>query len=58
MTPGGWRKSSYSDDSQTDCVEIALRVDVAGIRDSKNVDGARLTVDIPGWSAFLATLQR
>ncbi|CRK61193.1 hypothetical protein [Alloactinosynnema sp. L-07] len=58
MTHGGWRKSSFSNDSQTDCVEISLKDDHAGIRDSKNVDGPRLAVDTPGWSAFLTTVKR
>lgn len=38
-----WRKSSFSG-SSGDCVEI--RQDLAALRDSKNVTGPALTVDL------------
>jgi Domain of unknown function (DUF397) len=38
-----WRKSSYSDSSHGDCVEIAGFSQVIAVRDSKNPDGAVLT---------------
>lgn len=34
VTDDDWRKSSFSGDS--DCVEVALRRDVAGVQDTKH----------------------
>jgi hypothetical protein len=49
-----WRKSSYSGNGGGDCVEVAD--DLAGVvlvRDSKDREGPRLTVDSQAWSAFV-----
>lgn len=46
-----WRKSSYSGNSG-DCVQV--RQDLAAIRDSKNLEGAMLAVDLSG---LLATVK-
>jgi Domain of unknown function (DUF397) len=46
-----WRKSSYSDSSHGDCVEIAGFSQVIAVRDSKDVDGPVLAF---GRSAFRA----
>lgn len=46
-----WRKSSFT--SNENCVEVALAVDVVGVRDSKDVDGPVLTVGHSGWRALL-----
>ncbi|WP_163511428.1 DUF397 domain-containing protein [Fodinicola acaciae] len=48
-----WRKSSRSGNS-TDCVEVAARQRVVGIRDSKDPAGPVLAVASTAWSAFLA----
>jgi hypothetical protein len=48
-----WRKSSYSGDTGTDsCVEVALGVEVVGVRDSKNADGPRLAFGPDSWREF------
>ena len=50
-----WFKSSYS--SGTDgnsCVEIAVAPRTIHIRDSKNLDGPRLTVAPTTWAAFVS----
>jgi hypothetical protein len=47
-----WRKSSYSA-SQTECVEVAVALDVVGIRDTKDRDGGQLAVPSSAWEAFL-----
>ncbi|HVK19827.1 MAG TPA: DUF397 domain-containing protein [Actinokineospora sp.] len=57
MILGGWRKSSYSGSSQTSCVEVLLRSDLANIRDSKNADGPRLAVGASSWSTFVASVK-
>jgi hypothetical protein len=46
-----WRKSSFSGNSG-DCVEV--RQDLAALRDSKNVTGPALTVDL---SRLLASVK-
>ncbi|WP_217143319.1 DUF397 domain-containing protein [Streptomyces sp. AC627_RSS907] len=49
-----WFKSSYS--SGTDgnsCVELALAPGTVHIRDSKTVEGPRLTVTPRAWATFL-----
>ena len=54
-----WRKSSYSNGSGGDCVEIA--VDIPGVipvRDSKLEDSPVLLIPPTAWSTFIATLPR
>ncbi|HEX5404907.1 MAG TPA: DUF397 domain-containing protein [Pseudonocardiaceae bacterium] len=47
-----WRKSSYSGGGNGNCVEVAVRTDVVGVRDSKNT---RPTLEFPAeqWQAFV-----
>lgn len=40
-----WRKSSFSGGDNGDCVELA---NTGGVRDSKNPDGPRLTLELGG----------
>ncbi|URN10892.1 DUF397 domain-containing protein [Actinomadura madurae] len=47
-----WRKSSYSDHSGGECVEVADLASVVGVRDSKDPDGPRLTFSAATWAAF------
>ncbi|MET8562388.1 DUF397 domain-containing protein [Streptomyces flaveolus] len=50
-----WFKSSYSSSSNgNDCLEVAPTPTTIHIRDSKNPEGPRLTVDPTTWTAFLA----
>jgi hypothetical protein len=53
-----WRKSSYSEASDNDCVEV--RVDGAAvlIRDSKNPAGPVLRVSAEAWSTFVDAVRR
>jgi hypothetical protein len=54
MAHSRWRTSSYSGGGEyTDCVEISLTTDHAGIRDSKNTTGPALTVTPENWAAFV-----
>ncbi|KPC89149.1 toxin [Streptomyces sp. NRRL WC-3753] len=49
-----WFKSSYSSGAETDsCVEVATTPSTVHIRDSKNLDGPRLTVTPTAWAGFL-----
>ncbi|MET7287902.1 DUF397 domain-containing protein [Streptomyces sp. NPDC005573] len=48
-----WFKSSYSGGDEPDCLEVALTPAAVHIRDSKDRDGARLTVAGATWTEFL-----
>lgn len=50
-----WRKSSYSG-NDNDCVELSVRRDTTGIRDSKN-HGPALRIERDAWLVFLATVR-
>jgi hypothetical protein len=54
-----WRKSSYSNGSGGECVEVAVGVpDVTPVRDSKQAaDGPALLFPTPAWTSFLASLK-
>ncbi|MEV6941950.1 DUF397 domain-containing protein [Streptomyces sp. NPDC051172] len=50
-----WFKSSYSGGTNGEsCVEIAVAPGTIHIRDSKNLDGPRLTVTPTTWAAFVS----
>ncbi|MFT7841430.1 DUF397 domain-containing protein [Saccharothrix sp. BKS2] len=47
-----WRKSSYSEGENTECVEVAFAPEGVGVRDSKNT-APHLTFTPTTWRAFL-----
>ena len=50
-----WFKSSYSDGTEGDsCVEIATDPGTVHVRDSKNIEGPRLSVTVGAWADFVA----
>jgi hypothetical protein len=49
-----WRKSSFSQGSGSNCVEVALSQRKAAVRDSKNAAGPVLTVPAAAWRRFVA----
>lgn len=49
-----WRKSSFSEGPQTNCVEVAFGQREAAVRDSKNTAGPVMTVPAAGWRCFVA----
>ncbi|KAA2251171.1 DUF397 domain-containing protein [Solihabitans fulvus] len=51
----GWRKSSYSNGTQADCVEVAFGSEAVAVRDSKNASGPTLVFPASGWAAFLGS---
>jgi hypothetical protein len=53
-----WRKSSYSGNGGADCVEAGHADRNVCVRDSKDQDGARLTVPAVGWRAFTERIRR
>ncbi len=54
-TAARWRKSSYSDASNT-CVEIAFAGPAVALRDSKNPTGPILTLPVPALTHLLHTV--
>ncbi|NKE59001.1 DUF397 domain-containing protein [Lentzea sp. PSKA42] len=47
-----WFKSSYSQPSESACVEIRFGADQVGVRDSKAPDEGRLGIRGGAWSQF------
>lgn len=52
-----WRKSSYSGNGGADCVEAGSAASNVHVRDSKDRDGARLTVPAAGWRVFTSRIR-
>jgi hypothetical protein len=52
-----WRKSSYSDSSGNNCVEVAKSDTAVLVRDTANRDGVVLTVGAAAWRRFAASLR-
>ncbi|WP_406160585.1 DUF397 domain-containing protein [Streptomyces sp. NBC_01005] len=51
-----WRKSSYSNGTGGECVEIADLESAVGVRDSKQPRGPRISVRRSAWERFVASL--
>ncbi|MFJ2741632.1 DUF397 domain-containing protein [Streptomyces sp. NPDC087440] len=53
-----WFKSSYSGGgANTECVEVAGTRNGASVRDSKVVEGPRISVNDASWSHFIGALR-
>ncbi len=52
-----WFKSSYSDSSGGECVEVAATKAAVHVRDSKDIGGPALCIASGSWSRFLGGLQ-
>ncbi|MEU9480740.1 DUF397 domain-containing protein [Streptomyces sp. NPDC048191] len=58
MAPeSAWFKSSYSNDTGGNCIEIADRTTEVGIRDSKKKTGPALVVPATAWSSFISLVR-
>jgi hypothetical protein len=53
-----WRKSSRSSGGESNCVEVAVRSHVVGIRDTKDREGGYLAVDTDTWTALTTAIAR
>jgi hypothetical protein len=58
LTGAVWRKSSHSEPNGGNCVEVAERLGVVAVRDSKNPDGPALTFSRPTWRTFTAVIKQ
>jgi uncharacterized protein DUF397 len=50
-----WRKSSYSGEGESNCVEVAFPDQAVAVRDSKNAGGPVLAFPMVQWAEFLRT---
>lgn len=48
-----WRKSTFSDQSGSACVEVAFAVTGVAVRDSKNAAGPMLNLPVAAWRGLL-----
>lgn len=53
----GWRKSSYSDNGGSACVETASDGGMVLVRDTTDRQGGTLVFGTEAWQAFLGTLR-
>jgi hypothetical protein len=53
-----WFKSTYSSSGDGDCLEVAHTPTTVHIRDSKDRQGATLTLSPAAWTDFLAHAAR
>lgn len=52
-----WRKSSFSNGGNGDCVEVAWPDPQVAVRDSKNPTGPALTVSRATWTALTESVR-
>ena len=53
-----WYKSTYSNGSGGDCVEVAGNLPgIVAVRDSKDREGPKLAVSGQAWSAFVQAIK-
>jgi hypothetical protein len=52
-----WRKSSYSNGTGGNCIEVGTPLTHTPIRDSKDPHGPTLTFPSPAFAAFLTALR-
>ena len=59
VDPGGatWRKSSYSNGTGGNCVEVADLPNGRPVRDSKHPEGPILVITREGWRTFVQALE-
>lgn len=53
---GDWRKSTYSDASGGNCVEVASD-DMVLVRDTTDRDGGTLVFSVAAWERFIGTIR-
>ncbi len=56
-TEPSWHKSSYSNGTGGECVEVARMSAYTAVRDSKASNGAQITLLPAAWTAFIRAVQ-
>lgn len=51
-----WRKSSYSNGTGGECVEVAVSLGATAIRDSKDPNGPALAFPRETWAVFIVSV--
>ncbi|WP_030607799.1 DUF397 domain-containing protein [Streptomyces achromogenes] len=54
----GWYKSSHSDGSQSECLEVARGHTHVPVRDSKAVTGPAVLFSLDGWMEFVTAVKK
>ncbi|MGC5042464.1 DUF397 domain-containing protein [Streptomyces albidoflavus] len=54
---GSWFKSSYSDQGGGNCVEVAHRGDLIGVRDSKDKQGPALALTRGAYASLICSVK-
>lgn len=54
---GPWKKSSYSNGAQGNCVEAGSNGVRIGVRDTKDVEGGMLAFDRSDWGRFVVAIR-
>lgn len=58
LRAAAWRKSSYSDGGQGNCIEVAHNFPTAiPVRDSKTPHGPALVFPADSWASFVAAVK-
>ncbi|WP_171110510.1 MULTISPECIES: DUF397 domain-containing protein [Streptomyces] len=58
LTTATWRKSSYSEGGDNDCVEVADgHPGIVPVRDSKAPDGPLIVFGTASWTAFVTGMR-
>lgn len=52
-----WRKSTYSGNAQSECVEIGLAPGLVGVRDTTRREAGQLEVSRTAWTAFVRSVR-
>lgn len=57
LAAASWRKSSYSNGSGGQCVEVGPTRHLVGVRDTKRRDSGRLAVTHAAWTSFVHSVK-
>ncbi|PSK97052.1 uncharacterized protein DUF397 [Murinocardiopsis flavida] len=57
MSKAEWHKSSYSDSTGGNCVEVRETPTMADVRDTQNRGAGQLTFQAEEWTAFLGQVR-
>jgi hypothetical protein len=55
-TSTSWRKSTFSDGGQSNCLEVAFAETGAAVRDSKNATGPKIALSATAWRGFVGVV--